>query len=211
MTVPRPDSPTAERRKSNRMAAGDEKPLPASQGAPKSLRTVTDGFLADYGDARPEAWVAEAHDSGIVPVQAINRGAAGHRRWQRLNRPEPPFVWLTVELLESAAWAAMGLAARRIVERVAIEHMHHGGTRNGLLIVTYDDFEIFGVRRKSIAKAIKEGVELGFLDVTYRGGRSYGITKRASKYGLTWLPRCDMTPPTNRWRSVSKRICPVAV
>ena len=56
----------------------------------------------------------------------------------------------------------MSLAARKIVERVAIEHMGHGGTLNGSLIVTYDDFETFGVRRKSIAPAIKKAVALGF-------------------------------------------------
>lgn len=119
-----------------------------------------------------------------------------------MNRPKGPFVWFTRELLDSQAWREMPLAARRIVERVAIEHMSHDGTLNGALIVTYDDFEKFGVRRKSIAPAISKAVALGFLDVTGRGSRSYGIGHRPSTYGITWLPRCDGTPASNRWRQI---------
>jgi hypothetical protein len=120
-----------------------------------------------------------------------------------MNRPTPPFIWFTREMLESAAWRAMPLAARRIVERVMIEHMMQGGTRNGQLVVTYDDFAQYGVRRKSISRAIQCAVMLGFLDVTVRGGRSYGIARLPSAYGLTWLPRCDWTPPSNRWKCIT--------
>jgi hypothetical protein len=118
---------------------------------------------------------------GVVPMHAVKNGAAGHRRWRAMNRPKGAFVWFTRELLESQAWSAMPLAARRVVERVAIEHMNHGGTRNGALVVTYDDFEKFGVRRKSIAQAIKKAAALGFLDVTGKGHRSYGNAPRRTQ------------------------------
>jgi hypothetical protein len=81
---------------------------------------------------------------GIVPVNAVKKGAVGHRRWQKMNRPQSQFIWFERELIESPAWAAMTLPARHVVERVAIEHMKHGGTQNGALIVTYDDFEVTG-------------------------------------------------------------------
>jgi hypothetical protein len=141
---------------------------------------------------------------GVVPAHAVKKGAAGHRRWQKMNRPLGAFIWFTLEMLQSPAWSMMPLSARRVVERVAIEHMKHGGTLNGSLVVTYDDFQKFGVRRKSIAPAIEKAVALGFLDVTGRGFRSYGIARRPSTYALTWLPRCDGTPASNRWRKITE-------
>ena len=71
-----------------------------------------------------------------------------------------PFVWLTREMLESEAWRAMPLPARRIVERLMIEHMSHAGTMNGELPCTYDDFQRFGVSRKNISAAIRVAVAL---------------------------------------------------
>jgi hypothetical protein len=164
-----------------------------------------ESIASPAGLARSEARLAasgsgEVHD--VVPVHAVKKGAAGHRRWQQMNRPKGPFIWLTLEFLESQAWNMMSLPARKIVERVAIEHMNHAGTRNGALIVTYGDFEKYGVRRKSIALAIKKAVALGFIDVTGKGHRSYGIGRRPSTYGITWLPRCDGTPASNRWRKI---------
>jgi hypothetical protein len=108
-------------------------------------------------------------------------------------------------MLEFEAWTAMSLAARMIVDRVLIEHMSHAGRMNGELIVTYDQFEAYGIRRRSIPKAIAEAVALGFLDVIHRGRRSYGSVNRPSVYGLTWLPRLDLTPASNRWRRFTTR------
>jgi hypothetical protein len=133
----------------------------------------------------------------------VKKGVAGHRRFQSMNRPPGQFVWFTREMLESPAWNVMPSAARRVLDRVMIEHGKHGGTRNGALIVTYDDFQRFGIRRKSIAPAIETAVALGFLDVTWRGARGYGCARQASEYGLTWLPRCDGTHASNRWRSIA--------
>ena len=46
---------------------------------------------------------------------------------------------------------------------------------------------------------------LGLLDITLRGRRSYGGARQASRYGLTWLPRCDGTPASNRWRRIKSK------
>jgi hypothetical protein len=153
---------------------------------------------------RRQPQTISADPSGVIPAHAVKNCAAGHRRWRAMNRPKGAFIWLTRELLASQAWREMPLSARRVVERVLIEHMNHAGTFNGSLIVTYDDFEKFGVRRKSIARAIKKAVALGFLDVTGKGHRSYGIGRRPSTYGITWLPRCDGTPASNRWRKIKE-------
>lgn len=168
-------------------AAGGVSTPPASDALP-TRRTTTDG---------------SKRQDRVVPAHAAERGVAGHSRFRKMNRPPGPFVWFTREMLESPAWNALPLAARRVLDCVLIEHMMHGGTRNGALVVTYADFERFGIRRKSIAAAIKTAVALGFLDVTCRGARAYGIARQASEYGLTWLLRCDGTPGSNRWRNIA--------
>lgn len=135
-----------------------------------------------------------------------DRRRAPSRTLRLGNRPPPdePFVWFTQDMLASEAWRAMPLAARQVVERVVLEHMAHGGTQNGELQVTYDDFAKYGLSsRRATAQAIRIAAALGFLEVTLKGRRSYGGARLASRYGLTWLPRCDRTPASNQWRCVS--------
>lgn len=50
------------------------------------------------------------------------------------------FIPHRVEMLESPAWRALSFVARRILDRLEIEHAGHGGAENGRLICTYDDF-----------------------------------------------------------------------
>jgi hypothetical protein len=82
---------------------------------------------------------------------------------RRENRPpaDMPWIWLTREMMESPAWRALGTCEgvneRRVVERLMLEHMAHAGTENGNLVVTYRDFEAYGVRYKSIKTAIAAG------------------------------------------------------
>jgi hypothetical protein len=40
---------------------------------------------------------------------------------------------------------------------------NHGGTDNGKLPTTYDDFERYGIHRHAIAPAIREAIALDFL------------------------------------------------
>jgi hypothetical protein len=134
----------------------------------------------------------------------IRRGQQGWKRFEKSNRPPPqePWVWFTREMMESPAWGAMTAPARRVVDRILIEHMHHAGTENGNLVVTFDNFEVFGVSRRAIKPAIRVAVRLGFIDITFQGVRSHGAARRPSKYGISWLPRDDGTPPSNRWKSI---------
>jgi hypothetical protein len=135
---------------------------------------------------------------------ATGRSAAIKKDRFAFNRPpaDEPWIWLPRSMLESAAWSAMSLAARKAVDRIIIEHLAHAGGMNGELAVTYDDFVAFGIRRSSIRNAIALAVALGFVDVTTRGARSYGVRRLPSQYGLTWMGRRDRTPPSNRWRGV---------
>ena len=98
----------------------------------------------------------------------------------------------------------MPLNARLVVERVELEQMMNAGSMNGLLIVTYDDFASYGIRRRSIKEAIEIAKALGWIDVAEQGGRSYGRVRRPAKYALTCLPRYDGSPKTNRWEGIDR-------
>jgi hypothetical protein len=76
--------------------------------------------------------------------------------------------------------------------------MAHAGTANGRLIVTYTDFQKWGIRRESIPGAIEDAHKRGLIYVG-RGRRSYGSKRSPNTYGLGWLPHHDGTPAANRW------------
>ncbi len=128
------------------------------------------------------------------------------RRSQRIGGPpsDQPWFWLTEEILISPAWRALTLNARRLIDRILLEHMAHAGTQNGALRITYDDFVIAGLpSRNAVAQAIRLTETLGLVDVPLRGRRSYGGGHIASEYELTWLPRWNGERASNRWKQVT--------
>jgi hypothetical protein len=77
--------------------------------------------------------------------------------------------------------------------------MQHAGRSNGELIVTYGQFELYGVPRKAIAGAIREAVAMGFILVADRGAGGNREFRRASTYALAWLPTPKEMLPRRRW------------
>ena len=116
------------------------------------------------------------------------------------------FVPHRIEMIESPAWRALSLSGRRAVDRIEIEHGHHGGNDNGRLPVTFDDFEDFGISHKSVAPAIREVVALGFAEITERGRPSESdFVRHPNKFGLTYLPVPRGTrwhEPTDEWKQI---------
>jgi len=110
------------------------------------------------------------------------------------------WTYQTIEMKESPAWRELSLSARRVLDRLEIEHAHHGGKDNGRLPCTYNHFEEYGMNRKCIGPAIRECEALGFIEVTERG---YAATdfKKPSLYRLTWK-HTDAHEPTNEWRRI---------
>jgi hypothetical protein len=113
------------------------------------------------------------------------------------NKINGQFVPLTRELLESKAWAAAGTHVRRLVDFLMLEHLRHGGQENGKLKAPRRQLRDYdaGARipARFVSDIIDEAVALGIVSV-YRGSR-----RRASTYGLTWLPLYDGTPASNRF------------
>lgn len=133
--------------------------------------------------------------------------ASDARFRERLGPPkDEPWIWLTREMLESPAFRSLTHRAQQCLFRICIENMNHAGRENGALIVTYDDFVAYGVRRSSIADAIRELEEAGFLADTIRGGLAHGVAKIASRYRLTWLVDRDGRKATNEWRKFVAKI-----
>ncbi len=48
------------------------------------------------------------------------------------------FGWFGLELMESEAFRALSPNSLRLLMRLVIEHVHHGGIENGLLVATHD-------------------------------------------------------------------------
>src|SRR5215204_4133497 len=131
-------------------------------------------------------------------------------RWGRMSRTRRKnnqisgqFVAHSRELRESAAWRALPDNARRILDRLELEHMRHGGAENGSLPCTYSDFVAHGVRRASVSLALRQCAALGFLEITHRGGRSISEYRNPSQYRLTYLTgRGQSAIKTDEWKRI---------
>jgi hypothetical protein len=111
--------------------------------------------------------------------------------------------WQPAELIMSEAWRALGINARRIVDRVLIEHIGQGGMANGELCVAYGDFEQHGASPNHIAAGIAEAEAAGVL-VALRRGKHAG-RNAPTFYRLTWMGGWnklrEKIPPSNEWKS----------
>lgn len=124
------------------------------------------------------------------------------RRERKQTAPQNDFIYLETEMLLSPAWRVLSLNGRRVIERIYVELRKHGGKDNGLLPVTYANFEEHGVKPDYTLRAISEVVALGFVEVTEEGRRSYGaFAGRSAKYRLTFY-HSESKGRTDEWRAV---------
>jgi hypothetical protein len=106
------------------------------------------------------------------------------------------------DLLKSPAWGAASLPARRILDRLEVEHISHHGKCNGDLQVSYAQLAAGGVRRRSIPGAVRDLRRLGLLKVRVSTVLRVGQIRPPNLYELTYLE----TPaggPTNDWRKIT--------
>jgi hypothetical protein len=114
---------------------------------------------------------------------------------------EGQFAPRRIEMLESPAYRVLSLSARKVLDRIEIELAHHGGSDNGKLPVTYENFRHYGMDRDAIAPAIREVAALGFLEITEQGRAGNREFRSPSKYRLTFR-HLDRAKPTDEWRRV---------
>lgn len=123
---------------------------------------------------------------------------------RKRNQIGAQFVAFSIDMLTSHAWRALPDCARRVVERIAIEHMRQGAAENGRLACTYTDFAEVGLNRNpTIAFGIRAACALGFLQVTEQGGQAIGGDRRPSRYRITFLVgRGKNAEPTHEWKKI---------
>ena len=120
---------------------------------------------------------------------------------RRRNSIDGQFAPHSIEMIKSPAWSVLSLSARRVLDRIEIEHADHGGNENGRLPVTYDDFERYGIHRHAIRAAIQETVALGFAEITERGRAGNAEFRSPHKFRLTYF-HVGRAPPTNEWQRI---------
>lgn len=111
------------------------------------------------------------------------------------------FAARLIDMLRSPAWCALSLSARRVLDRIEIELADHGGTDNGRLPVTYDDFHRYGIHRHAIGPAIREAVALGFLDITEAGRAGNAEFRKPNLFRLTYK-HTKNCPATEEWQRI---------
>jgi hypothetical protein len=104
------------------------------------------------------------------------------------------------ELIEAPAWRVLSLSARRVLDRIEIEYLRHGGQENGKLPVTYENFREYGMDRDAIAPAIRECIALGLLVIT-RPGSAGNADQRAPNLFL--LPYLEANTAGQLWRQIT--------
>jgi hypothetical protein len=119
----------------------------------------------------------------------------------RVNRLEGPFVPLTQKLLASPVWGVLTLADHKVLYRMCLEHMAHGGRENGRLFCTYNDFVKYGVRRAAIPDAIRRLEAFGLIEVVQRGRITRAGFKHPAIYRLTFVQ--GNIAATDEWKRVS--------
>jgi hypothetical protein len=135
-------------------------------------------------------------------VDATGRALPAKDRMQSTGVwADQKWISLGVELLESYAWRAQSGNARKVVDRLIVEHLHHGSLENGNLAVTYSDFLNYGIRRHSVRLALEEAIALGLINIVEPGAKAWGGFKgKPCRYRLTWFGTKDGGSPTNRWK-----------
>jgi hypothetical protein len=130
------------------------------------------------------------------------------RHTRKKNFIGEQFISHPRSMRESTAWRFLPDNARRVLDRLELEHVQHGGSENGHLIATYADFKAVGLnRRSSISLAIRQCVNLGFVEVTQQGGRSISNLRWPSRYRLTYIVGRGKSPiPTDEWRNIRTEV-----
>ena len=62
-----------------------------------------------------------------------------------------PWVKSPRGLLASKAWRSMGINERRLIDFLMLEHMRHGGQRNGKLVAPRKQLEVAGIGARHIS------------------------------------------------------------
>ncbi|AEG51908.1 MULTISPECIES: hypothetical protein [Sinorhizobium] len=126
------------------------------------------------------------------------------------GRVEKKQRWLTafiahrLEMLLSPAWQNAPRPLAKLIERLEIEHLRHGGQNNGELYVSYAQFAAYGISKRAICRTLKLGEDLGLIEVVRGEGIIRGDIRPENAYRLTFVPAKNRKSPTDEWKQISK-------
>jgi hypothetical protein len=123
------------------------------------------------------------------------------RRGRRRTTIGAQFSWRTLPMMESPAFRVLNLWEHRFLDRLEIELGHHGGTKNGSLTVTFQDFVDYGINRKAVSPSRRALEALGFIKVPKRGRGGNREYREASSYLITYK-HTDNADPTDDWSRI---------
>lgn len=107
-----------------------------------------------------------------------------------------------LEMLVHPTWQHAPIPLRRMLERLEIEHLRHGGFKNGELFVSFNQFVAASISRRKITATQDLGEALGLMRVI-RSQEATGDLRAPNAYRLTYLPAKGARTPTDEWKSVS--------
>lgn len=113
------------------------------------------------------------------------------RSGRRRNAIAGQFAARPIEVLHSPAYRVLSRAAHLVLSRLEIEHAQHAGKDNGRLPCTYAHFQEYGVHKHTVAAAIRELADLGFIEVTRRGAAGNAEFRQPAHYRITYRPAHD--------------------
>ncbi len=116
----------------------------------------------------------------------------------RLGPPDEPWAFVTLAMLGSEAYQSLSINARRVVDRLVIEHGAHAGLENGELRVCARQFHDFGVTKDCLTAAIRDLELKGFIEVHM--GDAEGVLIPPFIFRLTFFGTLDRDA-TNDWRN----------
>jgi hypothetical protein len=123
------------------------------------------------------------------------------KRRRRKTQIGGAFAWRLIELLESPVMRVLNQSEHRVLMRLEVALGHHGGTKNGSLIVTYKAFRSYGVDPQAIAPSLRVLIALGLIEKTRQGSGGRTEYHDASEYRLTYR-HTDTENPSDEWRHI---------
>ena len=113
------------------------------------------------------------------------------------------FVPHRLEMMLHPTWRLAPVPLRRMLERIEVEHLRHGGFKNGELYVSWNQFVIASISRRKITPLNDLGEALGLLKVIRAEDATYDL-RAPNAYRLTYLPSAKNAAPTDEWKSVTE-------
>ena len=113
------------------------------------------------------------------------------------------FVAHSLDLRRSPAWRALPNNARRVLDRLELEHMDHGDAENGSLQCSYSDFEAAGLHRaqkgagpppERETAGLRSSTQSGGISISKSSGKPREVSATAPKSASDLVAAAD-TPP----------------